>query len=191
MLSNCSRNYCAYNQPQSPTTGSCVCNATFTGSHCETRRCGMYGDVAGSGNCTCFGVMRLSALTGTCTAHVCGRRGYPVAGTWCTCYAGNRLVQTDPVCQCQKACSVHGRYNATADVCVCEVGFAGDLCELRVQQLLPVSEQWQTLMRLLFVTALVAVLFLQSVAVHVRTDHLAQATERPKALVFLEKSKVA
>lgn len=158
MRSNCSRVYCAYEQPVVANTGTCLCNASFIGAHCETRRCGMYGDVTARTNyqsCECFGVMALNFANQTCTSHICGARGYPYGGRWCTCYPGSRLVPTHPTTQCQKPCSVHTiLYNTTTDQCICEVGFSGDLCDTFAVTKQPVPRQWTILINYAFTALL-------------------------------------
>ena len=186
LLSNCSDTYCAYGQPAAATAGSCACNASFVGAHCETRKCGMYGDATGpAGACVCFGVMARDASTGNCTAHICGRRGYPVAGRLCTCFRGNRLVSTDRTCQCQKPCSTHGRYDVPTDTCLCDPGFTGDLCELQIYTLLPVPRQWASLAQWLVVNVMAFIIFVNALVVHLGTDVYHTATLPPRALRFM------
>lgn len=175
MLSNCSATYCAYNQPRAATVGQCLCNASFTGTHCQTRKCGMYGDATGPGGaCVCYGVMRLStnvSHTGVCTGHICGARGYPVAGTWCTCYAGSRLVQSDPVCQCQKACSVHTlRYNATTDTCVCVSGYTGEFCQFLINSKRSVPRDWTIVITFIMTAVFVLITMVGTLQPHFQMD---------------------
>jgi hypothetical protein len=172
LRSNCSQLYCAYAQPVRPDGQGCSCNASFTGTYCETRKCGMFGDATGpNGACECFGVMALNRNNGTCTNHICGARGYPVAGRWCTCYAGSRLVQSDPVCQCQKPCSVYGTYNATTDKCICQVGFSGDLCELQLVTRLPVPREYTLLINWAFTAFLGVVVLVALWMPHLRIQY--------------------
>lgn len=171
-LSNCSATYCAYNQPTSG-VGSCACNASFTGQHCETRKCGMYGDATGPGGaCQCFGVMRLDPALGVCSNHICGppSRGYPVAGTWCTCLEGSRLVQTDTVAQCQKPCSAFGVYQLASDTCVCQAGYTGEFCEFIIVSKLPVQRDLNTVIMWAFTALAVLVTAVAQLSFHLRTD---------------------
>lgn len=170
MLSNCSATYCAYNQPVVG-VGSCACNASFTGSNCQTRKCGMYGDATGpAGDCECLGVMRLDPATGVCTDHICGRRGYPVAGTWCTCYNGSRLVQSDPACQCQKPCSLYGQFRPATDDCVCVPGYTGEFCELVIVSKVPVKRDLNVIVAWAVTAVAVLVSAVGVLAPHLRTD---------------------
>ena len=185
MLSNCSRAYCAYQQPVGGPLGTtCVCNASYTGAHCETRKCGMYGDATGPGGaCECFGVMRLNAATGVCTNHICGRadRGYPVAGTWCTCLNGSRLVQTDSVCQCQRPChTLYGTYDPATDLCVCVPGYTGDLCQLVIVSKQTVRRDLNVIVAGVLVAFIALVTSVAMLAPHLRTNvfHTAAAKKQ-------------
>ena len=132
----------------------------------------MFGDYnTVSQRCDCYGVMARNNVNGTCTAHICGSRGYPVSGRWCTCYVGSRLVNTDPVCQCQKPCSIYGVYQPATDACLCQVGFSGDLCEQRLITRLPVPRDLTIFLNYLFTFFLSMVCLINLWTPHIRMQH--------------------
>jgi hypothetical protein len=113
--------------------GSCVCDAGYTGAHCDACAPGYAGapGVFPSTPASCA----VCSPSGTCNSHgACASSGcqcvVPYAGPTCGGCAPNYYVYPLCVfCQAATTCNGHGSCESTTGTCTCSAGYTGANCQ--------------------------------------------------------------